>query len=70
MFCLDGGGGNRQHSSNKDTAKLDRETDELHHETLGLDIARLIQKGRQQKEMTQKELATVSKGRDQNRFTV
>lgn len=52
------GGGNRQHSSNKNTAKLDRETEELHHETVGLDVSKLIQQGRQAKGWTQKELAT------------
>ncbi|KAK3747970.1 hypothetical protein QZH41_019443 [Actinostola sp. cb2023] len=51
-------GGNRQHSTNKDTAKLDRETDELHHVKLTLDVGKLIQKGRVDKKFTQKELAT------------
>ncbi|XP_070532513.1 endothelial differentiation-related factor 1-like [Ptychodera flava] len=49
---------NKQHSAAKDTAKLDRETEELHHERVSLDVGRLIMKGRQDKEMTQKELAT------------
>lgn len=49
---------NRQHSSAKDTAALDRETEELHHERISLDVGRLIQIGRQNKELTQKELAT------------
>lgn len=40
------------------TAKLDRETEELHHNSVGLEVGRLIQKGRQAKEMTQKDLAT------------
>jgi len=52
-------GQNKQHSAAKNVAKLDRETEELHHETVGLDISRLIQQGRQAKGMTQKELATV-----------
>lgn len=51
-------GQNKQHSTSKDTAKLDRETEELHHETLGLDVGRLIQKVRNERKMTQKELAT------------
>jgi len=52
-------GQNKQHSAAKNVAKLDRETEELHHETVSLDLARLIQQGRQAKGMTQKELATV-----------
>jgi len=55
----DSAGQNKQHSAAKNVAKLDRETEELHHETVGLDISRLIQQGRQAKGMTQKELATV-----------
>jgi len=49
---------NKQHSANKNTAKLDRETEELHHDKLDMDTARLIQKARQDKELTQKELAS------------
>ena len=30
VLLLDGAGANKQHSSSKDTAKLDRETEELH----------------------------------------
>jgi hypothetical protein len=33
LFIVDGGG-NKQHSTNKNTAKLDRETEELHHDTV------------------------------------
>lgn len=51
-------GQNKQHTAAKNVAKLDRETEELHHETVGLDMSRLIQQGRQAKGMTQKELAT------------
>jgi putative transcription factor len=51
-------GKNIQHSAAKNTAKLDRETEELHHDKVGLDVGRLIQQGRQAKGMTQKELAT------------
>lgn len=53
-------GQNKQHTAAKNVAKLDRETEELHHETVGLDLSRLIQQGRQAKGLTQKELATVS----------
>ncbi|OWF51494.1 endothelial differentiation-related factor 1-like [Mizuhopecten yessoensis] len=49
---------NKQSSAAKNTAKLDRETEELHHEHVALSLSRLIQKSRQDKEMTQKELAT------------
>lgn len=52
------GGQNKQISANKNTAKLDRETEELHHEHVPLDVAKLIQQGRQAKGWTQKELAT------------
>jgi len=51
-------GSNKQHSAAKDTAKLDRETEELHHQTVSLDVGKLIQKGRVDKEWTQKDLAT------------
>ncbi|XP_046845769.1 endothelial differentiation-related factor 1 homolog [Xenia sp. Carnegie-2017] len=51
-------GQNRQHSSSKDSAKLDRETEELHHERVSLDVGKLIQKGRMEKKMSQKDLAT------------
>jgi len=51
-------GQNKQHTGDKNTAKLDRETEELHHETVGLEVGRLIQQGRQAKGLTQKDLAT------------
>lgn len=51
-------GQNKQHSAAKNTAKLDRETEELHHQTIGMDVGKLIQQGRQAKEMSQKDLAT------------
>ncbi|XP_046366922.1 endothelial differentiation-related factor 1 homolog [Haliotis rufescens] len=51
-------GANKQSSANKNTAKLDRETDELHHEHVPLDVSKLIQLSRQNKGFTQKELAT------------
>ncbi|XP_045205292.1 endothelial differentiation-related factor 1-like [Mercenaria mercenaria] len=52
------GGQNKQHSASKNTAKLDRETEELHHEHVALDVCKLIQQARQAKGWTQKELAT------------
>ncbi|KAK3088230.1 hypothetical protein FSP39_016417 [Pinctada imbricata] len=51
-------GHNRNKTIDKNTAKLDRETEELHHDTVTLDVSRLIQQGRQAKGLTQKELAT------------
>lgn len=49
---------NKQHKTTLNTSKLDRETEELHHEKVGLDIGKLIQQARQAKGMTQKDLAT------------
>lgn len=49
---------NKKAATSKNTAKLDRETEELHHDTVSLDVGRIIQKGRQEKGWTQKELAT------------
>ncbi|CAL1278714.1 unnamed protein product [Larinioides sclopetarius] len=49
---------NKQHLTTLNTSKLDKETEQLHHETVGLDIGRLIQQGRQNKGLTQKDLAT------------
>lgn len=60
MFA-DDGGHNRQLKGDKNTAKLDRETEELHHDTVGMDVSKLIQYGRNQKKLSQKDLATVSK---------
>ena len=51
-------GTNKQRSTAKDTAKLDRETEELHHERVTLDFGRTLQQARTSKGMTQKELAT------------
>ena len=44
----------------RNTAKLDRETEELHHDRVPLEVGKVIQKGRQDKGLTQKDLATVS----------
>lgn len=54
-----GGGANRQHVTTKNTAKLDRETEELKHDKIPLDLGKLIQQGRQSKGLSQKDLATV-----------
>ncbi|XP_015791461.1 endothelial differentiation-related factor 1 homolog [Tetranychus urticae] len=49
---------NKQHGTTLNTAKLDRETENLHHDTVPLDVGKLIQKARQDKGWTQKDLAT------------
>ncbi|XP_038045671.1 endothelial differentiation-related factor 1 homolog [Patiria miniata] len=49
---------NKKHTTDLNTAKLDRETEELHHEKVKMEVGMVIQRGRQAKEMTQKELAT------------
>uniref|UniRef100_A0A8I3W915 Multiprotein bridging factor 1 N-terminal domain-containing protein n=1 Tax=Callithrix jacchus TaxID=9483 RepID=A0A8I3W915_CALJA len=50
-------GQNKQHSITKNTAKLDRETEELHHDRVTLEVGKVIQQGRQSKGLTQKDLA-------------
>ena len=60
-LCIAGAAGqNKQHFITKNTAKLDRETEELHHDRVPLEVGKVIQQGRQSKGMTQKDLATVS----------
>jgi len=49
---------NKHAATSLNTAKLDRETEELHHDRVGIDIGKLIQQGRQAKGFTQKDLAT------------
>ncbi|XP_065332734.1 endothelial differentiation-related factor 1 [Cloeon dipterum] len=49
---------NKQHQTSKNTAKLDRETDELKHDKISMDVGKLIQQGRLAKGWSQKELAT------------
>lgn len=51
------GGHNRQHEAAKNTAILDRETEELHHDKITPDVARTIQQARVAKEWTQADLA-------------
>lgn len=62
LWCRISGsaGQNKQHLVTKNTAKLDRETEELHHQRVPLEVGKVIQKGRQDKGLTQKYLATVS----------
>ena len=49
-------GQNKQHSITKNTAKLDRETEELHHDRVPLEVGKVIQQGQQSKRLMQKEL--------------
>ncbi|XP_037775213.1 endothelial differentiation-related factor 1-like [Penaeus monodon] len=53
-----GAASNKQHATTFNTAKLDRETEELKHNKVAPDVGRLIQQGRQNKGWTQKDLAT------------
>jgi len=53
-----GAGGNTQKQTSLNTMKLDQETEELRHKTVDMNVGKAIQKGRQQKELTQKDLAT------------
>lgn len=55
-----GAASNKQHVTTKNTAKLDRETEELRHQTVSADTGKLIMQGRQAKGLSQKDLATVS----------
>lgn len=59
LLNIDGAGTNKQHVATKNTAKLDRETDELKHKVIPADVAKVIQQGRQAKGWSQKDLATV-----------
>ena len=47
-----GAGGNKHTGTSLNTAKLDRETEELKHESVSMDVGRLIQQGRQKKVST------------------
>jgi len=49
---------NKQKGTTLNTTKLDQETEELKHDTVSLDVSKLIQQGRQAKGLSQKELAT------------
>lgn len=63
---LDGAGTNKQHVTTKNTAKLDRETEELRHDKIPLDVGKIIQQGRQNKGLSQKDLATVGDSMNAN----
>lgn len=51
-------GTNKQHTAPKNTAKLDRESEELKHKTVSHSVSKLIMQGRQAKGLSQKDLAT------------
>ncbi|VDM20497.1 unnamed protein product [Hydatigera taeniaeformis] len=51
-------GSNKQHTNPKNINKLDEETEDFHHATISPDVGRLIMQGRQDANLTQKELAT------------
>jgi len=52
------GAAQNKHQSSSNVAKLDRETEELKHQTIDLNVGKLIQQGRQSKGLSQKDLAT------------
>lgn len=53
-----GAGTNKQIGTTKNTAKLDRETEELKHDKVPLDLGKYIMQGRQAKGWNQKDLST------------
>ena len=57
---IDGAASNKHPVTTLNTAKLDQESEELKHDKVPLEIGKLIQKGRGDKGLTQKDLATVS----------
>merc|ERR1739847_140185 len=52
------GGQNKHSVTSMNTTKLANEPEELKHDKVSMDVGRLIQKGRQAKGWSQKELAT------------
>lgn len=55
-----GAGTNKQHVITKNTAKLDRESEELKHDKISFDLGKMIWEGRAAKGLKQSELAAVS----------
>nr|CAG4638848.1 EOG090X0ILG [Cyclestheria hislopi] len=53
-----GAASNKHTVTTLNTSKLDQETEELKHDKIPLEIGKIIQKGRQDKGWTQKDLAT------------
>lgn len=68
VYDLDGAGTNKQHVITKNTAKLDRETEELKHDKIPLEVGKIIQDGRKAKGLKQSELAAVSDSSDFHHF--
>lgn len=60
FFSVVGAATNRRNVTTLNTARLDRETEELKHEKIPQDVGKIIMQGRQAKNWTQKDLATVS----------
>ncbi|GAV03116.1 hypothetical protein RvY_13593 [Ramazzottius varieornatus] len=50
-------GTNRQHAGPQNAVKLDQETEDLHIETIGMDVGKIIAQARNAKGWTQKDLA-------------
>ncbi|KAI6222454.1 HTH cro/C1-type domain-containing protein [Aphelenchoides fujianensis] len=46
------------HKNDKNTLRLDEETEVLHHEKVPLELGKILQQARQSKEWTQKDLST------------
>jgi len=53
-----GAGQNKHQGAGMNSAKLDRETEELKHDKVPLEVGKLIAQGRQAKGLSQKDLAT------------
>jgi putative transcription factor len=51
---------NKHQGTSVNVSKLDRETEELKHDKVSLDVGKLIMQGRQSKGLSQKDLATVN----------
>ena len=59
LLIIVNAGGNKQHHTDSNTAVLDRETEELHHDRVSADVGRLIQQRRNELQLSQKDLAVV-----------
>ena len=60
LQLTDDAGHNKQHGTASNAVKLDRETEELKHEKLDLQVGKIIQQARNAKGITQVELARVN----------
>ncbi len=59
LTFADGAASNKHAVTTLNTAKLDQESEELKHDKVPLEVGKLIAKGRAEKGLTQKDLATV-----------